>query len=98
DLAGQVALGDGGRDVGDVADLVGQVARHEVDVLGEVLPGPTDALDVGLAAEPALRAHLTGHPGDLGGERVELVDHGVDRVLQLEDLASDVDGDLLRQV
>src|SRR4029453_7420626 len=32
------------------------------------------------------------------GERGELVDHGVDGVLELEDLAADVDGDLLGQV
>ena len=32
------------------------------------------------------------------GERAELIDHRVDGVLQLEDLALDVDGDLLRQV
>ena len=32
------------------------------------------------------------------GERVELIDHRVDGVLQLEDLAAHVDGDLLRQV
>src|SRR5207249_8609506 len=56
------------------------------------------ALDLGLAAELALGAHLAGHAGDLGGEAAELVDHGVDRVLQLEDLALHVDGDLLGQV
>ena len=32
------------------------------------------------------------------GERAELVDHRVDGVLQLEDLALDVDGDLLGEV
>ena len=31
-------------------------------------------------------------------KRVELIDHGVDRVLEREDLALHVDGDLLRQV
>src|SRR6185369_9423290 len=98
DLPGQVALRHGRGDVGDVAHLVGQVAGHEVDVLGEALPGPTYALDVGLAAEAALRPHLAGHAGDLGGEGVELVDHGVDRVLELEDLAPDIDRDLLGQV
>ena len=29
DLLGQVALRDGGRDLGDVADLAGQVVGHE---------------------------------------------------------------------
>ena len=55
-------------------------------------PGP------GLAAELAFRADLARDAGHFGRERVELVHHRVDRVLELEDLASDVDGDLRRQV
>ena len=43
DLRGKVALGDGRGDVGDVAHLAGQVRRHEVDVVGEVLPRAGDA-------------------------------------------------------
>ena len=39
----------------------------------------------------ATRAHFRG-------ERVQLVDHRVDGVLELEDLALDVDGDLAREV
>ncbi len=35
---------------------------------------------------------------DLGGEGVELVHHGVDGVLELEDLALHVHGDLAREV
>ena len=50
-----------------------------------------------LAAELALRADLARHARDLGRERRELVDHRVDRVLQLQDLALDVDRDLLRR-
>ncbi len=87
DLPREVAVGHRLGDVGDVAHLLGQVAGHVVDAVGEVLPGAGHALDVGLAAELALRAHLARHPGHLGGERAELVDHGVDGVLQLEDLA-----------
>jgi hypothetical protein len=51
-----------------------------------------------LAAELALGADLARHARHLGGEAVELVDHRVDGVLQLEDLALHVDGDLLGQV
>src|SRR5439155_1738692 len=51
DLLGEVAVGDGGGDVGDVADLAGQVRRHRVDAVGEVLPRPGHALHVGLPAE-----------------------------------------------
>ena len=59
---------------------------------------PDDALHLGLAAELAFGADLAGDARHFGGERAELIDHGVDGVLQLEDLALHVDGDLLRQV
>src|SRR5207253_1945888 len=38
DLLGEVAVGDGDGDVGDVAHLVGEVAGHQIDALGQVLP------------------------------------------------------------
>src|SRR5207249_3242856 len=98
DLLGQVALGDRGRDLGDVADLVGQVGGHRVDVVGQVLPLAADAAHVRLAAELALRAHPLHDALPISGEGVESVDHRVDRVLELEDLAADVDRDLLGQI
>ena len=98
DLLRQVAVGDGRGHLGDVAHLAGQVAGHRVHAVGQVLPGAGHALHLGLAAELAFGADLAGHAGHLGGEGAELVDHRVDGVLQLEDLALDVDGDLLRQV
>ena len=70
----------------------------QVDVLGQVAPRAGDALDLGLAAELALGADLARDARDLVGERRQLVDHRVDGVLQLEDLALRVDRDLLRQV
>ena len=97
-LALQVAVGDRGHDLGDAAHLVGQVRGHEVDVVGQVLPGAGHALHLGLAAQLAFGADFAGHAGHFRGERAELVHHRVDGVLQLEDLALDVDGDLLRQV
>ena len=87
-----------GGHLGDVAHLAGQVRGHRVDVVGEVLPGAADALDLRLAAELAFGADLARHAGHLRGERVELVDHRVDGVLELEDLALHVDGDLLGKV
>ena len=59
----QVAVGHGGHHLGDAAHLAGQVAGHEVDVVGEVLPGAGDALHLGLAAELAFGADLAGHAG-----------------------------------
>ena len=103
DLLGEVAVGDGGGDLGDVADLAGQVAGHRVDAVGQVLPGAGDALDVGLAAELAFGADLAGDAGDFGGERAELVDHRVDGLGRAQELALqrpvvDLQGHRLRQV
>ena len=94
----QVAVGDGGGHLGDVAHLAGQVAGHEVHGVGEVLPRAGHALHVGLAAELAFGAHFAGHAGHFRGERAELIHHRVDGVLQLEDFALHVHRDLLRQV
>ena len=98
DLLREVAVGHGGRDVGDVAHLVGEVSREDVHVVGEVLPHARDALHVGLTAQLAFRSHFTGHARYLGGERPELVDHLVDGLLELEDLALRGNGDLPGQV
>src|SRR5207302_379251 len=97
-LLGVVTIGDGGGDLGDVADLRGEVAGHRVDGVGEVLPGAGHVADVGLTAELALGADLARDARDFGGEGAELVDHRVDGVLELEDLALDVDGDLSGEV
>ena len=59
---------------------------------------PLTPSHVGLAAEHALGADFARDARDLVGERRELVDHRVDRVLELQHLAARVDGDLLRQV
>ena len=98
DLLAQVSLRDGRGHESDVADLAGQVGRHQVHRVGEVAPGAGDALDLGLATEPAFGADLARDAGHLVGEGRELVDHRVDGVLQLQDLALGVDGDLLTEV
>src|SRR5204863_18420 len=94
DLLGQVALRHRGRHFGDVADLSGEVARHRVDAVGQVLPGAGNTAHHGLAAELAVGADLAGDAGDFGGECVELVHHGVDGVLELENFAAHVHRDL----
>src|SRR5207253_687383 len=98
DLLGQVAVGDGGGDLGDVAHLTGEVGGHHVDVVGQVFPGPRDRNSVGLGAGLALGADLAGHAGHLAGEGAELVHHRVDGLLQLQNLAPHTDGDLLGEV
>src|SRR5690606_19556232 len=92
------ARGNRGGHFGDVADLTGEVRGHRVDVVGQVLPRAADSRHLRLAAELAFGADLARHAGHFAGEAVELVDHRVDGVLEFEDLALDVDGDLLGQV
>jgi hypothetical protein len=94
DLARQVAVRDRDRDLRDVAHLAGQVARHRVDVVGEILPDAADVLDLRLTAELALGADLARDARDFGGKPVQLVDHRVDGLLELADLSAHVDGDL----
>src|SRR5262249_32071481 len=98
DFLGEVTCGDGRRDLGHIAQLNGQVTGHQVDVVGQVLPGAGDALDVGLAAELALGTSLARRVRHVGGDGAELVHHGIDGVLELQDFALDVDRDLLGQV
>src|SRR5205807_1291782 len=98
DLVGEVAVRDRGGDVGDVPDRSEERRGGKVHVLGQAAPGAADALDLGLAAELPFPADLARDARDLVGEGRELVDHGVDRVLELEHLALRGDGDLLRQV
>src|SRR6185436_13642340 len=98
DLLGEVAVGHGGGHRGDVAHLARQVTGHGVHVVGEVLPRTGDADHLGLAAELPFGAYLAGDAGHLRGERVELVHHGVNGVLQLADLAFHVHRDLLGKV
>src|SRR5205823_3473908 len=98
DLARQVAAGDRGGHLGDVADLRGQVGAHRVDGVGQVLPGAGDAGHHRADAEAALGADLARDAGDLRREAAQLLDHRVDGLLELQDLAADVDRDLARQI
>ena len=75
-----------------------EVAGHEVHVVGEVLPGTGHAGHLCLATQLAFRSDFAGHTSHFAGERVELVHHGVDGVLQFENLALHIDCDLARQV
>ena len=98
DLPGKVAVGDGDGHLGDVAHLAGQVGGHRVHVVGEILPRPRHPGHLRLAAELALGADLARHACDFRGEGRELLDHRVDGVLQLQNFALHVDGDLAGKV
>src|SRR5215470_1254254 len=94
----EIAVGHRGHHLDDPADLFGQVVSHEIDVVSEIFPGTAHACDLCLASELTLGADLVRHPTDLAGKRVELIDHGIDRILQLQELAFDVDRDLAIEV
>ena len=98
DLLGKIAVRDGGCDFGDVSHLASKVAGHEVHVVGEILPGSADTRHLRLTAKFAFGADFAGHAGHFAGERVELVDHRVDGVLQFENFAFHVHRDLAGQV
>src|SRR5262249_29299048 len=98
DLLRQVAVGHRGCDFGNVSHLPGQVTGHEVDVVGEVFPRPGHAFPFTTLFRSAFGADFARHARDFRGERTELVDHRVDGVLEFENLAFDINRDLLRQV
>ena len=87
DLLGQVAVGDGDRDVGDVADLGRQVAGHLVHRVGQFLPDARHAAHLRLAAEFAFGADLARDARDFRREHRELVDHLVDQLGGPQELA-----------
>jgi hypothetical protein len=78
-----VAVGDRGHDAGDAAHLLGEVTRHQIDVVSQVAPHARDSAHLGLTAEHTLGTDLARNARDLGGKGVQLIDHGVDRALEL---------------
>src|SRR5439155_5840738 len=71
---------------------------HGVHVVREIFPGAADAGHFRLAAEDAFGADFACDARHFGRKAVELVDHRIDGVLEFEDFAFDVDGDLAGQV
>ena len=93
DLAREIAARDRRRHLRDVAHLRGQVARHRVDAVGQVFPRAGNAADYRLTSELALCADFARHARHFRGETVELVNHRVDGVFQLEDFPAHIDCD-----
>ena len=98
DLARQVAARHGGRHIGDVAHLGREIGGHGVNVIGEIFPRSGYAAHLSLPTQLALGSDFPGHAGDFGGEGIELIHHGVNGLLQLENLASHIHGDLARKI
>src|SRR6185437_8249115 len=98
DLASQIAACNRGRDFRDVTNLRGEVAGHRIYRLRQILPHAGDALHVRLAAKLAVRADFAGHARDFRSERIELVHHDVNGVLQLQNFTARIHRDLRREV
>src|SRR5206468_2869582 len=84
-------LRDGRGHTCDVTDLVGEVARHRVDVIGQILPDARDVLHHCLTAQLTFRTHFSRHTRYFRCECVKLVHHDVNGVLQLQNFALRVD-------
>src|SRR5439155_20273115 len=63
DLSVQITTGNRCRDVGDVSHLAGEVTRHEVHVVGQVLPRSCHAGHFGLSTKSAFSADFLGDAG-----------------------------------
>ena len=98
DLARQIAAGDRRRHFGDVADLSCQISRHRVHRVGQIFPRAGHAWHVGLPAQPALAAHFACHARHFAGEPVQLVHHGVESFLELQNFSAHVHGNFSRKV
>ena len=81
DLLTQIAFDDGRGHLRDIAKLHGQIARHCVYGIGEVLPCAGHSGDACLTAQLAVCSDFTRNAGYLCSERIQLVHHRVDGVL-----------------
>ena len=79
----QVAISDCCHHLSDAAHLAGEVTRHEVDAVGQVLPRTRHALHVGLPTQDPLGPDLARDARYFRRKRAQLIDHRVDGVLQL---------------
>ena len=93
-LRDKIAVRHGRGHFGDVSNLGRKVAGHRVHAVRQIFPGSGDAAHIRLAAQLAFRADFARHAGHFRGERAELIHHGVDGVLQLQNFAAHVDRDL----
>jgi len=81
----EVAVGHGGNDLHDAANLFVRLLAITFDVVGQVLPRyrPTPGT-TSLTTQLAFGTDFARKPCHLGREAVELVDHRVDGLLQLQ--------------
>ncbi len=86
------------RYLGDCSHLGRQVGCQLIDIIGYLAPQAGGIGDSGLTPQLTFSSHFTRHARYFGSERIELIHHRVDGVLQVEDFALYGDSDLSRQV
>ena len=82
----EIALGHGGRDFADRANLRRELGRELIDVVGEIFPETRGAGNLGLAAEFAFETDFACDGRHLICEGTERIDHAVDGVGEFGDL------------
>src|SRR5262249_46038332 len=98
DLLRKVSPGDRRGDLGDVADLTGKVAGHRIYGVSQVFPSTSHAGNEALAAEFSVGADFASAARRFRGEGIGLVLHRVDGVLEGQDFAPDVHGNLSGEI
>src|SRR5207237_8846340 len=98
DFLREIAVGDRGHHERDVAHLRREIRREAVHVVREIAPYAAGARYFRLATELSFGAYFARHARHFARERVQLIHHRIERVLELENLAAHFDGDLARQV
>src|SRR5439155_19883614 len=82
----------------DSAYLLREVRGHHVDIIREVLPCACNSGYLCLPSKLALSTDFACHARHLSSKSVELVHHGIDRVLQLKNFAFHINCNLARQI
>src|SRR5690606_37531431 len=77
DLLAEVPLSDSGSNVSDVAHLISQVVGHQVNIVGELLPGPGYAFDCGLCPKLAFHTYFAGYACYFRTDNAALLHHTV---------------------
>ena len=78
--------------------MIGKVASHRVDAIGKIFPSPGDPFDHCLTTELSFRPDLASNACNFTRKCVELIDHDIDGILQLQNFAAHIDCYLTRQV
>src|SRR5262249_17004664 len=94
----EVAVCDAGNDLPDTAGLRREVRRHGGYGIGGVVQRGAEAGNARLTAEFSFGTDFARYAGDFRREGVELVDHDVDGIFELENLTSNVDRNFLGEV